>query len=321
MTPYVGLAYHFEDQFYFNLGMRSAIIPIENPVAFTSPRASARLMLNDYLSLKTSGSINQQFFRPIELERQLGQSTSANVISTGKNIPVMKSTQGTLGLQYNRQGFKINGDLYIRRNEGILEQVLSFPGVGDVDNEVFGNNKYELFRGTNSVAGMDISASLEKGSFYSLLSYTYSKSEDQFPKLFDNKAIVDQNNRLNQVNFFASYVLKSWSFSSTYVYGSGIYTLDRAALNKNINRGNINPSDLFTQLPSYNRWDLSTSYRLPTKIGDLHFDLGIINVLDYNNVNAEIDIYTIEDTNQTSLGAAQIELLGRIWTLGVRFEL
>lgn len=321
VTPYWGLSYHKDDILFLQLGMRSAIIPAERLIAFTSPRARARVKINDYLFIKSSLSYNQQFFRPIELERQLGQSTSANIISTRKNIPVLKSTQGTLGWQYGRESFKLNGDFFVRRNEGILEQALSRPGLSSIDSGVFGNNSYELFQGTNAVAGLDLTASLEKGNLYGLVSYTYSKSEDQFPRLFNNRAIVDQNNRLNQVNVFGAYSFDAWTLSSTYVYGSGIYTLDRSALENNIDRAQVEPSDLFRQLPSYKRWDISVSYKWPAKIGDVHFDLGIVNVLDHKNVNSEIDIYTIQETNQTALGAAQIELLGRIWTLGIRFEL
>jgi len=322
ITPYGGIQYNFEDKFIAKFGVRSAIVPIKNPVAFHSPRVSMRLKLNDCLTLKSSGSINQQFFRPVELERQLGQSTSANIVTTKNGIPALKSSQLTLGLQYGRSGFKMNGDIYTRQNEGILEQVLSMPGLSVGETEVFGNNSYDLFLGTNNVVGLDMTSSFEHGNYFGMLSYTFTRSMDRFPDLFRNRPLVDQNNRLHQLNLFNSYSINAWTFSTSYVFGSGIYTLDRAAIDKNVNRININPSKLFKQLPSYNRWDLSASYKVKTKVGDLHFDLGVLNLLDWKNVNSELYIYSLQgDNDETKLGAAEVELLGRIWSVGVRFGL
>lgn len=320
LTPYGGVQYKFEDKFIARFGLRSAIVPIENPVVFHSPRLSLRLKLNDKLSLKTSGSLNQQFFRPVELERQLGPSTSANLVATGRNLPVLKSAQLTLGMQYGSGNLKINGDAYIRKNDGIVEQVLNMPGLRINEDEVFGNNDYNLFQGSNEVLGFDVSSSFEYGRVFTMLTYTYSYSVDRFPDLFDNKAIVDQNNRLHQLNLFLAYNHKAWTFSSTFVFGTGVYALDRAAIGRDIDRINVDPNLLFTQLPSYHRWDLSTSYKLKTKIGNLHFDFGVLNLLDTQNVNSELYLYSVNNNDQTNLGATQIELLGRVWNAGIRYS-
>jgi hypothetical protein len=216
---------------------------------------------------------------------------------------------------------KINGDIYYRKNIGIIEQVLSIPGLNNNEENIFGNNQYQLLNGNNKVLGVDISAFLEYDALAFIASYTYSKSEDQFAKLFNNRFIPAQNNRLHQVNGFGSYTYKNWSVSSTYVYGSGVYTLNRAAITENINRRNINPENLFKQLPHYRRLDLNTSFRIPTKKGKLNLDLGIYNVFNNNNVNSELDIYALEDADGKAVGSTEINLLSRIWSLGIRFSL
>ncbi|GLR19789.1 peptidase associated domain and porin domain-containing protein [Portibacter lacus] len=320
ITPYAGIRYNYKGIFLADIGLRNAIIPIKNPVNFASPRAKILVKLNKEVFFKSSISYNQQFFRPIELERQLGQSTSANIIATNRNIPIMKSAQITMGGNYFKNGFKLNGDLFLRENTGILEQVLTMPGLGDGSN-VFANNSYKLFSGTNKVIGLDITSSYEKGRFMGLLSYTISKSEDNFEELFDNKPIPDQNNRTHQWNLFASYELNAWSFSTTYVYGSGLYTLDRSALDQNVEREDIDPAVLFKQLPAYNRWDVSVSRTWNTKLGDFSLDVGIYNFMNSNNVNSELDIYSFQDENKTATGGAEVSLLGRIWTLGLRYGL
>ncbi len=320
ITPYLGGRFNYQEQFIVDLGFRYAIVPIENPLAFSSPRGKVLLKLGEGWFLKGSASYNQQFFRPIELERQLGQATSANIIFNGKQIPIMKSGQLTLGMNYFKEGFKINGDLFVKKNTGIIEQVLVQPGNSSESN-VFANNNYDLFAGVNNIVGMDISSGYERGKFSTMVSYTFSKSQDRFDQLFDNKPIIDQNNRTHQVNILGAYQVNPWTLSSTFVYGSGVYTLNRSGLDAAIERGQINPSLLFTQLPFYARWDVSASYKWVLKKGALHFDLGIFNLMNYDNVNAELYIYSLNDGDRNALGASQVSLLGRIWTLGLRYEL
>ncbi|WP_235298615.1 TonB-dependent receptor [Portibacter marinus] len=320
VTPYAGLRFDHKGIIVADFGIRNAIIPANRFISFGSPRGKLLLKLNEGFYLKSSASYNQQFFRPVELERQLGQTTTVNVISNADNVPIMKSAQVTLGMNYFKEGWKFNADFFVRENTGILEQVLERPGVINQVN-VFQNNTYISLQGVNHVRGIDVTSGLEKENFSGLLSYTYSKSEDRFPRLFNNDPIPDQNNRTHQINLFASYQLNSWTFSSTYIYGSGVYTLNRIALPEGVKRNQIKPSDLFRQLPAYRRFDINTSYRLPLKKGTMHFDLGIFNLLDYENINSEIFIYALEQEGKTALGASQVNLLGRIWTAGIRYQL
>jgi len=320
VTPYLGVRYDYRKLLVMDFGVRNAIIPVsDSRISFASPRGKILVKLSEGLFIKSSASYSQQFFRPIELERQLGQSTTANVLSNN-DIPVMKSAQLTLGLNYFSEGWKVNGDLYIRENTGIVEQLLAMPGLSSEIN-IFDNNDYELLRGNNRVAGLDISSGYENNQFSGLVSYTFSRSEDRFEDLFNYQPIPDQNNREHQVNLFSAYKMGDWTLSATYVYGSGLYTLNRVAIAEDLERNQVQPNTLFKQLPAYRRFDINGSYEWQLKKGSLYFDLGIYNLMNIDNVNAELYIYSLNQDGKTALGASQISLLGRIWTVGVRYQM
>ncbi len=324
ITPYFGFKINIEEQIIIDFGNRTAIIPLNQKLtSLWSPRMNASFRITDELYFKTSISHNEQYFRPLEMERQLGQSISANVIANNALFPIMKSNQVTGGFNFSNGKIGINGDVYIRKNLGIIEQVLNVPGINENESNIFGNNKYILLTGENRVIGADVTTSFEFQNFSGLLSYTLSKSEDRFKALYNNKYLNDQNNRLHQLNLLGTYNFKNWTFSSTYIYGSGVYTLNRAELDQLSGREKIDPKNLFKQLPDYNRWDLNTSYKIDSRIGNIYIDLSVFNVLNYENINSEIYIYKVQDgvDQNRGLGATEVNLLDRIWTLGVRFSL
>jgi hypothetical protein len=320
LTPYVGLRMNIKDKFIVDAGSRTSIIADNNLKAYLSPRISAVAKINESFYLKSSFSHNEQYFRPIEVERQLGQSVAINLLANPNAIPILVSNQVTIGLNYKKENFKLNADLYLRKNDGIVEQILNIPGLNN-EEDVFGNNAYKRVVGENKVNGFELSSSYEYNNFNFFGSYTYSKSLDRFKALFKNEYIQDQNNRLHQLNLLANYEYKNWTFSTTYIYGSGVYTLNREGIGNDQDRPSVNVNSLFKQLPDYNRFDFNISKEINTRYGDFHFDFGIFNLFNNRNVNSEIYIYRIEGANSSGFGAVDVNLLDRIWTAGIRYSI
>ncbi len=320
IVPYLGLGLNFNDVFRINFGNRSSVYNGLNRIIFSSPRISSSLKIHEGFYLKSSISHNEQFFRPADIERQLGQSVTVSVVPTGQ-IPLLKSNQATIGYSFTNGKFRLNSDFYLRYTNGIAQQVLNIPGLSDNDEQVFDNNDYEYIKGDNRVVGIDMSAFYEIEKFNGLVSYTLSRSQDRFNTLFDNRFLPTQNNRLHQVNLFGNYKYEKWSFSGTYIYGSGVYTLNRTEI-VNLDRPNINPTDLFKQLPAYKRLDLGVSREFNLKrYGNLYMDLNIFNFTNNKNINSEIYIYQTDVNDRRGLGAAEVLLLNRTINLGVRYVL
>lgn len=326
LIPYIGFGINYQDIFKLNLGNRTSVLLDKSRMngggglrVFLSPRINASLKVSDGLYLKSSFSHNEQFFRPLEIERQLGQSVAVNLLYDSNQIPILRSNQFTFGSTIKSGAISINTDLYIRENLGIVQQILSIPGINTNDANVFGNNQYEFINGHNRVVGLDITSMYEYKDFSSLVSYTLSKSQDRFKPLFDNAFIDAQNNRLHQWNIFTSYDHKKWNFNSTIIYGSGVNTLNREFL-ENIKRADISPENLFKQLPAYKRWDLGLSYDFSVKSGKLSLDLSLYNVLNNNNINSEVYIYSTQVGDKKGLGSAEIQLLNRTWNVGLRYS-
>ncbi len=321
ITPYTGLNFKYKDRARWNLGTRiSFIADGRKRFVLNSPRASFSYELLDGFFFKSSLSRNEQVFRPIEIEQQLGQNITVNVLANN-NIPILQTNQFTAGMSYENSFLKLNGDVYWRESDGIVEQVLEQPGINVNQDKVFANNGYRLIQGENRVLGMDLTAFLEYKKYYGIASYTYSLAGDRFEELFDNRFLPAQNNRLHQFNLFNAYTSGKWTYSLTQIFGSGVYTLNRQALESNVNRNDVNPDRLFTQLPNYLRTDFTISYNVPIKYGAFDFDLSIFNLFNNKNINSEIYIYSLQDNANIALGAAEVNLLSRVVTLGVRYKL
>ena len=321
LIPYIGLTFNYNERLTAKLGNRTSIVSGEKRLqVFLSPRFSTQFKIKEGYYLKASLSHNEQFFRPLEIERQLGQSVSVNILANSRGIPILKSNQATLGGSIKKGAFNITGDIYIRQNLGITQQVLRIPGINNDDSNIFGNNEYQLLSGDNRVIGFDVSSFISFKKFDGIISYTLSKSEDRFEELFNNQYLPTQNNRLHQWNLFGSFDYKKWNFNTTLIYGSGVYTLNREIL-ENTNRPNIQPSKLFKQLPNYRRWDLGVSYAIDVKYGELNLDLSLYNVLNNENINSEIYIYQTQVNDKKGLGAAEVQLLNRTWNVGIRYTL
>lgn len=321
ITPYSGFDFKYKERAHFNVGTRiSFIADGRKRFVLNSPRASFSYKLKEGFFLKSSLSRNEQVFRPIEIEQQLGQNITVNVLAKS-NIPILKTNQFTAGMSFENSIFKLNGDIYWRESDGIIEQVLEQPGININQDKVFANNGYKLIQGENRVIGMDLTAFIEYKKYYGIASYTYSLAGDRFEELFANRFLPAQNNRLHQFNLFNAYTSGKWTYSLTQIFGSGVYTLNRQALESNVNRKDVNPDRLFTQLPDYVRTDFTISYNVPIKYGAFDFDFSIFNLFNNKNINSEIYIYSLQDNNNIALGAAEVNLLSRVVTLGVRYKL
>lgn len=319
-VPYAGVRIHLWDRWNVDVGNRSALVP-GNRKLYHSPRVNSQLRLTDHWWLKGSFSHNNQYFRPIEIERQLGQSVSVRVIENKGSIKSLRVNQWTVGTMIKDEAWSLNMDLYTRNTFGITQQLLLLPGLNFNNQSSFGSNGSQLFVGQNRTAGMDITSSVKKKNFEGMMSYALSLSFDRFEELFKNQFVPAQNNRIHQFNFFGAYNLKNWTFSSSYVFGSGIYTLDRLELPGNTDRPNLSLGQLYKQLPDYSRWDVNISYGINLPKGKLSIDAGVFNLLDHKNVSSEIYLFQIKNNGDKGVGAAEINLLNRIWILGLRYEL
>ena len=223
-------------------------------------------------------------------------------LSNNEDIPIIKSSQYSLALNYNSNGWLLGIEGYYKDVKGITSQSQEFQ------------NQYEFVKtlGNYTVFGTDflLRKRIVNASFW--LSYSFMDNEYTFEGLAE-KTFPSNLDITHTVSLGSSYVYKKLKLSAGFNWHTGKPTTTPIAgseiLDGEINFGPTNS----TQLADYFRVDTSVLYRF--MIGNLEADVGasVWNVLDaeneINNYYRINDANQVEEFVQTSLGLTPHALL------------
>lgn len=277
-------------------GLRINYIPKFNTYIF-EPRLSFNTTINEYLNMEILGEFKHQITsQVINLQDDfLGVDERRWQLSNNSNIPVIKSRQISLGMQYTRNGWLINGEGYLKNVYGITTQSQGFQ------------NQYLLSRTSGSYSGFGFDFLLRKqfNNLNTWLSYTYMDNYYNFETLQENE-FHNNFDITNTITFGTSYSLNNFKFSSGFNWHSG-KPITNPILNNEIINNKINyESANSNRLKDYLRVDLSSTYQIyfsnKTKaeigisIWNLFNHINIIN--SYYRINDDI----LEKYSQSSLG-------------------
>ena len=235
-------------------------------------------LLGEYKHQNTSQVVNlQNDFLGIERRRWQ--------LADNEDIPILKSKQASLGIQYLGSGWLLDASGYLKEVDGITSQSQGFT------------TKYEFTRTTGSyqVLGLDFLArkqfkniSTWMGYSYMINDYTFNELEElQFPSNFDNT---------HSLRLGVTYFNKFLNVSAGLKYRTGVPTslpeLGNEVVDDEINFGIANSA----RLDDYVRVDLSALYKL--KIASkVQSEIGasVWNVL--NTENTINDFYRVAADN------------------------
>jgi hypothetical protein len=278
-------------------GVRVNYIPKFNEYIF-EPRLSFNKAINKYLNIEILSEFKHQITsQVINLQNDfLGIEKRRWQLSNGTNIPVIKSKQISFGLQYNRDGWLIDGDGYLKHVSGITSQSQGFQ------------NQYLLSRtyGNYKVYGFDLLLKKQFENFNTWLSYTYMDSYYHFESLQDGE-FHNNFDISNAVTLGTSYHFKNFKFSGGFNWHSGKPSTNPVQGNE-ISNNNINyESANSSRLNDYIRFDLSSTYQV-----DLGYTtkaevgISLLNLFDRNNtINSHYyinDNDELQKLSQSSLG-------------------
>ncbi|MCF6224312.1 MAG: TonB-dependent receptor plug domain-containing protein [Flavobacteriaceae bacterium] len=155
-------------------------------VLLVEPRLSIRKKLGKYFQIEALGELKHQNTSQIVNFQNdfLGVEKRRWQLADNDSIPVLKSKQASLGMQYSKKGWLVDATGYYKEVDGITSQSQSFT------------TKYEFTRTTGSynVMGLDFLVRKQVKNLSSWLSYSYmvneytfnNLEEIQFPSNFDN---------------------------------------------------------------------------------------------------------------------------------------
>ncbi len=229
------------------------------------------------------------------------------VVSTENNVPILKSNQHTIGIDFQNKDWTINVEVYSKKLDGI--------GVL-LNDDIFNPRNVT---GKNTIKGLDFLVKKKWNQFSSWLSYSYSKSRFRFQEINNNQPFDGVFDRPHRLSWNNNWVFKKFEFALGYTFSSGIPFTEKEL---NFNRpessflsfGNFNER----RLPNYSRIDFSGVYnfyldklkRIKARAGfNIQNTINEQNLLSrdfqvieaFNNNDEEINIPTLKKIDRVSI--------------------
>lgn len=239
------------------------------------PRLSIRKKLGQHFQIEALGELKHQNTSQIVNFQNdfLGVEKRRWQLADNDNIPVLKSKQASLGMQYSKNGWLVDATGYYKEVKGITSQSQSFT------------TKYEFKRTTGSynVIGLDFLVRKQVKDISSWLSYSFmvneytfnNLEEVRFPSNFDNthSFTLGTTYSNNTLNISAGLNYRTGKPTSIPLQGNEI-------IDEEINFDLANNM----RVPDYFRVDLSALYKLKLSEG-LRSEIGtsVWNVLNKEN--------------------------------------
>jgi hypothetical protein len=279
------------------------------------PRISASYSINDQTSLKASYNRNTQ---NIHILSNSNSSTPTDLYAmSSNNIKPEIADQISTGYFRNFADnmFEFSTEVYYKWLQNQIDYKNGAQLILNQDVES------QLVYGTGRAYGIEFYLKKKYGRFNGWVGYTLSKTERKFDAINSGNYFPASQDRTNDISLVGIYQLsKRWSFSSTFVYGTGnavTYPNGKYAIGGvttyyySQRNGNREPSN--------NRLDLGATLEgKPHKKYHSSWTFGIYNVYNHRNPYAITfrDSKTVPGTTE----AVETSLFGRIPSITWNFK-
>lgn len=228
------------------------------------------------------GIYNQYLSQLVDLRgNQDGIETPIWVVTGGKDVPVLSAEQYQIGATYRKNKWVIDMQAYTKQTKGLTSRAFDFDT----------NRGFEL--GESSARGLDLLLKKTWKKYRSWVSYSLSKVDYKFDRLFDRNfpAPYDQRHSLNWVNM---YEYGNFEFSlGLEIYSGNPYSkivdfkIEQNDLGNDVVQAIYNELNDFN-LPLQHRMDASVLYNFEAK--DSEKLNGVIG-LSFFNIYNQKNIY------------------------------
>lgn len=282
-SPFMAVQHITVDELSVHAGLRSSYYSGTDRF-YLAPRINVSKKIDDTWSVKGSAGRHYQFVRELTFENVFGRSRDVWTLSDGKKIPVSRSDNIMVGLNWVSGRFAIDIEAYQRWTEGVIEYaftVAPFTAEGDP----IPQRKFDFYQGTGQSKGIDFMLSYTSPLYTSWMSYTLSESTNAFARIQKGLDFPAQDDRRHQWKWVNEFKWKDFNFNANMIYASGRPYTDISLLMASNSREQLKPEDRISRLPDYIRMDFGVNYKLPFKDFNAVLGLSAFNILDRNNVN------------------------------------
>jgi len=244
------------------------------------PRLQALHKINANVSLKIAGEFkSQNATQIIDLQEDfLGVENSRWTLADDSTIPIIKSKQASIGINFKKNNFFIDIEGFYKYVDGITTANQGFQN----------QNEFIKTTGSYTVKGVEFMVNKKNENFSTWLGYTYNKNDYKFPELtptiFPNNLDITHS-----ITFGNTYTYKSIDFALGVLWRTGkphTTPLNSEAISTEGISNSINynlPNS--ERLSNYFRVDFSSTYKfkLSKKVNGMT-GISILNLLNNNNI-------------------------------------
>lgn len=259
---------------FFRTGLRTNYFPEFNSFLF-EPRIALNYNLNRHISLEAlAEKKSQHTTQQVDYQTDfLGIEKRRWVLSNNESVPLLKSLQFSLGIQYNRNNFLIALEGYKKKVEGIISPSQGFQN----------QFQYIYSTGEYDAHGMELLLNKVFKRSTTWLTFTLAKNDYYFegftPSEFPNNLDIRHTLSLG-----GSFTINNFEFSGGLNYRSGMpYT---EPVQDDLNEFNeiVYEEPNSSRLKDYARLDVSAKYNFEIKKVKAELGFSIWNILDRDNV-------------------------------------
>ncbi len=324
MAVYLGDEFDASQKFSVNYGVRVPVYTVSGKTySFIEPRITTKLSVSPVSSIKASYTRMNQFLHLIP-NSTAGLPTDIWVPSSYKTKP-QSATQYALGYFQNFKDneIEVSAELYYKTMDN---QVLFGEGK---QLRINVNLDSLIVSGKGKSYGVELFIKKNTGKLTGWVSYTLSKTTQQFKDLNFGKEFPFKYDRRHNLAITASYQFtKSWTFSSVFVFSTGAAFTAPTGRISTLNSGTIFEGNYYVyegrnnyRLASYHRLDLSASNKKTVKIFKKKYErewvFGVYN--SYSRLNPYF-IYFEIDALTSNPTAKQVSLLPIIPSISFNFK-
>jgi len=245
------------------------------------PRLTINFKVANYLRAEILGEFKSQYTNQvIDLEQNfLGIERRRWTLSDNEELPLTKSKQGSIGLNYIKNSLYIGLEGFYKQVEGISAQTQGFQNQNQFDDEI----------GSYQVKGLEFLINKKGVNYSTWLSYTFNKNDYTFETDTGLSTFPNNLDVRHTVTFASTYDIDDLKLSVGINYRTGKpYTEPQEdnPLNANIFPGQINYQESnSSRLPEYFRADASATYGfdLSAKV-KANVGISLLNLTSRKNV-------------------------------------
>jgi hypothetical protein len=272
--------------------------------------------------MRAAWGVYHQYVNRIENEDVLRGSRDFWLLADSALRPT-RSEHRTLGFVLNRSGWEFSLEGYDKQltDVSLYSRRLRrtpLPGTNTIE------GSESLFHtGTGSARGIELMAQRTTGAITGWVSYRLGRADYTFADVNGGTAYPANHDRTHEAKAVANYAIGPWTFSSTWVFGTGTpYSAPESQYALKLLDGSsesyihIGDKNGY-RLPAYHRLDLAAS-RTFTNFDSFDWDLGVslFNAYAHQNV-----WYRRFDLSTTPMTVSDVMNLGFTPSIDIRIRL